>query len=669
LKKTLVVFLLVLGSASARADTAGDARGDAYAELIQARLAARLATLEEVQAHLENASRLQPQDVELHAEAAALLQLLGDYDDAGVMARRALAIRPDHPRAMRVLADLMAMRAVGTELDVGSRQEAIRLYERLALDPLVEDEVYGLLANLKMHAGDVPGAVAAAQKFAERRPGDGDAVQLLARSLVRDGQLEPALEALLDHLIAHPDDQELLLDVYEIARRSDDGWDRIEEVCGRIVEARPDGALALALHGQALLRLGRVEPAAAQLEQALSLAPTQPGAGIAGFLMVARSHLLTAYDELGRLAEAAEVAHVLAKEYPHNVSVQMVLGEILAAQGDVEGALGAYAAAVAAAGPQTADGPRTRDELRRRMASLLLSQARPEEAMRLLSNVERPDDPRALEARVRVALLMGRLDEADRLVRVLRRTEAASGTAALAEGEVLLSRGKVRQAVRRLDQAVALLGDEVRPRVADLLRSHKQTGFGEAVLRGWVDKDPLAIEPRYRLGVYLDRTGSPARAEDELWTVLSHNPRHAPTLNYLGYALAERDDASLDEALTLVRRAVEVDRWNGAYRDSLGWILFRMGKLDEARAELEQAVRCYPFDPTVLEHLGDLYAASGDEESALTWWTRALQARPVDGEALRVKIQRWREARSYRSAAPVPLPAPTLLSPKVPRAH
>ena len=133
--------------------------------------------------------------------------------------------------------------------------------------------------------------------------------------------------------------------------------------------------------------------------------------------------------------------------------------------------------------------------------------------------------------------------------------------------------------------------------------------------------------------------------------------------------MAERDDASLDEALTLVRRAVEVDRWNGAYRDSLGWILFRMGKLDEARAELEQAVRCYPFDPTVLEHLGDLYAASGDEESALTWWTRALQARPVDGEALRVKIQRRREARSYRSAAPVPPPAPTLLPPKASQAR
>jgi tetratricopeptide (TPR) repeat protein len=253
---------------------------------------------------------------------------------------------------------------------------------------------------------------------------------------------------------------------------------------------------------------------------------------------------------------------------------------------------------------------------------------------------------------VNVCLLSGRLEEAERVVRELTRIPGAEGTAALAEGEVLLSRGKVRKAVQRLDRAVALLGDDVRPRIADLLRSHKQTGLGEAVLRGWVEKAPEALDPRYRLGVYLDRTGSPARAEDELWKVLEQNPRHAPTLNYLGYSLAERDGARLDEALALVRRAVEVDRWNGAYRDSLGWILFRMGRLDEARAELEQAARNYPFDPEVLEHLGDLYAASGDEESALTWWTRALQARPVDGEALRVKIQRWRSARSFRSAAP-----------------
>jgi len=92
--------------------------------------------------------------------------------------------------------------------------------------------------------------------------------------------------------------------------------------------------------------------------------------------------VLTAYDELGRLAEAAEVAHLLAAEYPNNVSVQMVLGEILAAQGDVQGALTAYGTAIAAAGPQTMDGERTRDDLRRRMASLQLAQARPEEAMR-----------------------------------------------------------------------------------------------------------------------------------------------------------------------------------------------------------------------------------------------------------------------------------------------
>ena len=653
MKNTLAVLLLLFASASAgAAEPSGDARGDAYAELIEARLAARLGTLDDVQTHLQNATRLQPQDAELQAEGAVLLQLLGAYDDAGTMARRALQLQPDHPRAMRVLADLAAMRAVGAERDEASGQEAIRLYERLALDPQVEDEVYGLLANLKMHAGDVPGAVAAAQKFAERRPADADAAQLLARSLVRDAKPEEALSGLLDHLVAHPDDQDLMLDVYEIGRRSDDGWDRIEEACARVVEARPEGALARALHGQALLRLGRVEAAATELEQALHLAPEKPGPGVAGFFMVARSHLLTAYDEMGRLAEAAEVAHQLADEYPSNVSVQMVLGEILAAQGDVQGALSAYATAVAAAGPQTLDGPRTRDELRRRMASLQMSQARPEEAMRLLDQMERSDDPRGLEARVNILLLTGRLPEAERVVRDLKRVAGAEGTAALAEGEVLLNRGHVRKAVRHLDRAVALLGDDVRPRVADLLRSHKQTGLGEAVLRGWVEKDPEALEPRYRLGVYLDRTGSPARGEDELWKVLAQNPRHAPTLNYLGYALAARDGARLDEALTLVRRAVEVDRWNGAYRDSLGWILYRMGRLDEARTELEQAVRCYPFDPEVLEHLGDLYAASGDEESALTWWTRALEARPVDGESLRVKIQRWREARSFRSAAP-----------------
>ena len=75
------------------------------------------------------------------------------------------------------------------------------------------------------------------------------------------------------------------------------------------------------------------------------------------------------------------------------------------------------------------------------------SQARPEEARRLLDQMERPDDPRALEARVNICLRTGRLEEAERVVRELKRIAGAEGTAALAEGEVLLSRGRVRKAV------------------------------------------------------------------------------------------------------------------------------------------------------------------------------------------------------------------------------
>ncbi len=115
-------------------------------------------------------------------------------------------------------------------------------------------------------------------------------------------------------------------------------------------------------------------------------------------------------------------------------------------------------------------------------------------------------------------------------------------------------------------------------------------------------------------------------AEDMFRKVLAANPQDAGTLNYLGYMLADRG-MKLDEALTLVKKAVDLDPTNGAYLDSLGWAYFKLGKYDQAEDNLNKASHLQRMgsDPTVQEHLGDLYQKTGRLKLAAAHWQRAIE--------------------------------------------
>jgi tetratricopeptide (TPR) repeat protein len=112
-------------------------------------------------------------------------------------------------------------------------------------------------------------------------------------------------------------------------------------------------------------------------------------------------------------------------------------------------------------------------------------------------------------------------------------------------------------------------------------------------------------------------------AEAEFRKVLSSDPQNTMTLNYLGYMLADRG-IKLDEALQLIKKALELDPSNGAYLDSVGWAYFRLGKYDQAEENLVKASQRMSSDPTVQDHLGDLYQKTGRLKQAVTHWERAL---------------------------------------------
>jgi Flp pilus assembly protein TadD len=140
----------------------------------------------------------------------------------------------------------------------------------------------------------------------------------------------------------------------------------------------------------------------------------------------------------------------------------------------------------------------------------------------------------------------------------------------------------------------------------------------------------------FLLGAIFERQKKYDQAEEEFRKVLAANPRNASTLNYYGYMLADRG-IRLDEATDLIKRALADDPSNAAYQDSLGWAYYKQNMLDKAEELLRQAVIREGHDPTILSHLGDIYAKMGKDSLAEALWQKSLdewhRALPADFEA------------------------------------
>jgi tetratricopeptide (TPR) repeat protein len=157
------------------------------------------------------------------------------------------------------------------------------------------------------------------------------------------------------------------------------------------------------------------------------------------------------------------------------------------------------------------------------------------------------------------------------------------------------------------------------------------------IAKAEVSRSPVDVGVLFQYGAMLERQSLHAEAEKVFRQVLARNPDHGPTLNYLGYTLVERG-GHLPEALALLKRAVALDPFNGAYLDSLGWAYVKLNQLDLAEPSLRTAAEQLPRDSVVQDHWGDLLAKRGRYADAVEAWRRALAG---DGEQIeRPKIER-----------------------------
>ncbi len=142
--------------------------------------------------------------------------------------------------------------------------------------------------------------------------------------------------------------------------------------------------------------------------------------------------------------------------------------------------------------------------------------------------------------------------------------------------------------------------------------------------------------------VALDKSHQWNRAEADLLHALLLSPEQPLVLNYLAYSDAEQD-RDLAHARRMVERALDQKPHNGAYLDTLGWIMLKQAEIGPAIDTLQQAAELTPEDPTVNYHLGVAYWQAGRRVEAEDQWQRALILKPDPGDLTRIKA-RLREA-------------------------
>ena len=190
----------------------------------------------------------------------------------------------------------------------------------------------------------------------------------------------------------------------------------------------------------------------------------------------------------------------------------------------------------------------------------------------------------------------------------------------------------------KADEGIALAKAQVSPKAdaSDDREAHLALANIYIRLKRWTDAnaelnaaEALSPKQEEKLYVYFlrgtlaDRQKQYDAAETQFKKALAIDPQNATILNYLGYMLADRG-VRLSEALTMIRKAVDLDPQNYAYLDSLGWAYYKTGQYALAEENIRKANERNSGDPTIHDHLGEVYEKTGKLKQAVAQWERSL---------------------------------------------
>jgi tetratricopeptide (TPR) repeat protein len=538
-------------------------------------------TLEKAIAQFQEILKIQPDDVYSGLWLARLYRFENKHSEAEAVLRGLLARDAANGPALEQLSQLL--------MDEGRSQEAVKLLSDAAGESS-SPEVYDLLGDAYSQAKDYAKAEDAYRKAVEEDPDDPGHLHGLAQALMAQDKYADALEQFKRLTEIEPSTSENYLRMAQLYRRLGK-FDKAEASLLRAKQLAP-GSLEV-LYNEALLYedQGRYDDAVKVLSDAIAGMKSQSssarnsagaatGSGAEGSASgeTSPNALAILYEQLG---------HAYREEENYSAAIQTY---------QEMGKLGADA--------------------QKRAEMLLIDTYREgrdldhaiAETKRTLEAT--PNDP---SLTVTLAMLYGEKSDADSATKLL-------------DG---LLRGNDS------DQEIYLNLAQVQERGKKYAAAEQSAQKAEQMARGNDDKETAW----FMLGAIYERQKKFDQAEQEFRKALEVSPGNASVLNYYGYMLADRG-VRLEEATAMIKQAVTQEPSNGAYLDSLGWAYYKQNKLTEAEENLRKASERQKHDPTILGHLGDVYAKLGQSDQAAIYWERALaewqKAVPADYETDKV---------------------------------
>ena len=637
IQRVALLFLLavVLGAGQGAPGAASevDSRATAYYHFTMGHLYAELAGMygnrseyvDKAIEHYKAALKADPGAAFLAEELTDLYIQAGRLRDAVVEAEQMLARDPGNVEAHRILG---------------------RIYSRMIGDP----------AQGRLDEGMLRRAIEQFQKVTEKDPSDAEAFVTLGR-LYRLAQNSVEAEKAFQKALELDPDNEYALHGLALLYSDLGDTKTAVQMWERLAQRNPHPRIFRAL-AATLSEARDYSGAVAALRRALELAPkdTEIKRELAENLLLKGDYneaarlyreladanpreaqyplrLSQIYRQQGDLKKARE-AHERAKALdPGNLEVQYNEVNLLEAEGQLASAIARLkeilnsTARVAYAPPERAN----RVMLLERLGLMYRANEQPNEAVEAFRQMAQLDADLGARAAAqiietyRAAKQFAQAEQEaerafkqypnDRMLRLVRASLLADlgrGAEAVAEVKRLLDGSKDRETYLALAQICEKTKDFAGMAAA----------LDEAERLSQSDEEREVVF--FMRGAMYERMKKYDQAEAEFRRVLKMNPRNASALNYLGYMFADRE-VNLEEALELIQRAVELEPNNGAYLDSLGWVYYRLGRLDEAERYLRLALERVPRDPTVNDHLGDVLYRQGKIKEAIAQWQISLK--------------------------------------------
>lgn len=420
-------------------------------------------------------------------------------------------------------------------------------------------------------------------------------------------QLPQALAIAQEALQQFPDDVDLHLRVAALHRARGEYAASDKELTS-LIDAHPNNGSAYEALISSLLERVRRPATAGGGQRALGDAVAWLGRLTTAVPSSLFGQITTAtlYTQVGRGEEAEAMMARLAQDHPDEAEVATALARARQANGkSAEAAAGLEATLQAHPSPSLAVG----------LAQLYRTQGKPDEALALVTRLAQ-EHPRIPGYAVVVDGELITQKKIDLDLQFLRAAAAANPRSEILA--LLLSRRLA--AGSPADDGPAAL-------------HHQNEAVG--VLQSFIARNGETTSRLYELSHLQSRVGNDADAEASLRKVLAILPTHTGANNDLGFYWADAGK-NLDEAETLIKKALDAEPENGAYLDSLGWVYYKQGRFPEALTYLEKALQTPDGESAeVIVHVADaLYRAGRAAEAA----------------------ERWRQAQTLLASQDEPLP-------------